>query len=109
VPAEWRGPIEQGRLLIVSPFAAGQRRATKELASARTRFVAALADAVIVAHATPGGKTEALCREILTWRKPLYTFDTPENAHLIALGALALAPDRLPTLVAGQRSAGDTE
>ncbi|MGH2486381.1 MAG: DNA-processing protein DprA [Ktedonobacterales bacterium] len=87
VPAAWRTPIEQGRLLIVSPFQRG-RRATQALAVERNRFVAALAAAVFVAHATPGGKTEALCREVVTWGKPLYTFDTPDNDNLLALGAL---------------------
>jgi hypothetical protein len=49
--------------------------------------VAALADAVFVATASPGGKTESLCREIVAWGKPLWTVAGPENANLLALGA----------------------
>lgn len=37
--------------------------------------------------AAPGGKTEAFCREILAWGKPLYTFAANEN--LVEMGAQA--------------------
>jgi predicted Rossmann fold nucleotide-binding protein DprA/Smf involved in DNA uptake len=87
IPAEWRGPLVQGRLLLLSPFEARFRRATAGLAERRNRFVAALADAVFIAHASPGGKTESLCREVVAWGKPLWTIASPENANLFALGA----------------------
>lgn len=90
VPAEWKEPMARGRLLVVSPFAAGVRRATKETAQERNRFVARMADAVLVAHATPGGKTEALCREIVGWGKPLLTLASERNANVMALGARAV-------------------
>ena len=54
---------------------------------ATCRSVAALADAIFVAHASLGGKTESLCREIVAWGKPLWTVAGPENANLLALGA----------------------
>lgn len=95
LPVEWKQPIEQGRLLLVSPFAERVRRPTRETAQQRNRFVAALADAVFVAHATPGGKTEAICREILSWPKPLYTLDSLHNSALIALGARPVSPQSI--------------
>ena len=62
-------------------------RATAELAQRRNELVAALADEVFVPHASAGGKIDQLCRKIITWGKPLLTFDGPENAGLLALGA----------------------
>ena len=43
---------------------------TKELAEQRNRFVVSLADEIIVAHASPGGKLECLCQEMPTTGKP---------------------------------------
>ena len=83
---EWRAPLAEGRLLLLSPFAASVRRATEESASFRNRLVAALADALLVVHAQRGGKTEALAREALAWGKSVYTLDLPANAHLLAAG-----------------------
>ncbi len=86
IPMDWRGPLAEGRMLILSAIS-GERRVTAETAAERNRLVAALADALFVAHADPGGKTEALCREAAGWGKPLYTFDDPANGNLLALGA----------------------
>lgn len=91
VPAEWRAPIAQGRLAVVSPFGAdGLRRTTAAMAQARNRFVAAMAAAVLAVHAAPGGKTEALCREALAWGRPLLALADEHNAALIGLGARAV-------------------
>jgi hypothetical protein len=40
-----------------------------------------------VVHAAPGSKTEAFCRELVRWGKPLRTFDSPHNANLVEMGA----------------------
>lgn len=87
IPAAWKQPLEAGRLLLLSPFEKKHHRMTANLARRRNEFVAALADEVFVAHASPGGKTEQFCRKIISWGKPLLTFDCPENANLLALGA----------------------
>jgi predicted Rossmann fold nucleotide-binding protein DprA/Smf involved in DNA uptake len=87
VRAEYKKPLEQGRLLLLSPFAETPRRITAEMAVTRNRFVAALADAIFVAHAEPKSMTEQFCRDILVRRKVLYTLESEANAHLIALGA----------------------
>jgi predicted Rossmann fold nucleotide-binding protein DprA/Smf involved in DNA uptake len=41
------------------------RRITAETATARNRFVAALADGLLIAHAQLGGKAERLAQETL--------------------------------------------
>ena len=91
IPAELRKPLADGRLLLLSPFDEAERRVTAELAAYRNRFVAALAERVLFLHATPGGKTEALAREVIGWGKPAYALAHPANAHLMDLGALPLS------------------
>jgi hypothetical protein len=87
LPREWRAPIEQGRLLVVAPFAASERRVTAALAERRNRYVAELARVVFVAHAAPGGQIERLCASLLAaGQPPLLTFASDHNAHLIAQG-----------------------
>lgn len=87
---EWRSAHDSGRLLLLSAFPEKERRPTARLAVERNRFVAALADRVFVAHATQGSKTLELCRQIRGWGKLLFTFDSPENGALSALGAISL-------------------
>lgn len=92
VRKEYQKPLEAGRLLFLSPFPEKKRRITSDTSLARNRFVAALADAVLIVHAEPGGKTEGVCQEVLAWRKPLYTFAGDANGHLLALGAKSVGP-----------------
>jgi predicted Rossmann fold nucleotide-binding protein DprA/Smf involved in DNA uptake len=87
VPIVCRKPLENGRLLFASIFPAKFKRPTAETAHERNRFVAALAEKVLVIHAEPGGKLAALCQEILAWGKPLYTLESEHNRALIDLGA----------------------
>jgi predicted Rossmann fold nucleotide-binding protein DprA/Smf involved in DNA uptake len=93
VPVEWRVPLAEGRLLIVSPFGEKNRYPTAEMAQSRNEFVAAIADKIFVAYAGPGTKTQQFCQEMLSWRKPLFTLESQDNAHLIALGARPINPD----------------
>jgi predicted Rossmann fold nucleotide-binding protein DprA/Smf involved in DNA uptake len=86
IPKEYAKPLSDGRLLILSPFEPKVKQATIEIAGVRNDFVAALAERIFIAYAVPGGKTETFCRRILEWRKPLFMFDSPKNAALIALG-----------------------
>lgn len=90
LPKLLRKPIDDGRMLLLSSFPASQNRTTAQNAKPRNLFVAALADEVFVSHASPGGKTEHFCRQVVTWGKPLLTFDAPENAGLLAMGARAV-------------------
>lgn len=96
--AEWREPLAQGRLLFLSPFAAGQRRPTAAMARQRNRLVGALAEWIFIAYAAPGGKTEQLCREFIAWGKPVYTFPHEATAGLVELGARAVEVEELVKL-----------
>ena len=61
----------------------------------RNLFVAALSAAVFVVHAGPASKTEAFCQEIVSWQKPIYTFDSNYNKNLIEMGARPLNTDNV--------------
>jgi predicted Rossmann fold nucleotide-binding protein DprA/Smf involved in DNA uptake len=87
IPLAYRQPLQDGRLLLLSPFSATQRRMTEETALTRNLVVAALAETVLVVHAAPGSKTEAFCRELVRWGKPVCTFDSLHNANLVEMGA----------------------
>ncbi len=84
---KYRHPLDDGRLLFMSPFEGNQRRNSVKTSQFRNLFVAALSEQVFVAHAEPGGKTENLCRGILSWKKSINTFDSDHNKNLIAMGA----------------------
>ena len=88
---EYKEPMAAGRLLLLSPFGEKVRRMTADTALTRNRFVAALADTVLIAHAQPGSKTEQLAQEVMGWGKQVQTLDHPANEHLLALGAESLA------------------
>jgi predicted Rossmann fold nucleotide-binding protein DprA/Smf involved in DNA uptake len=90
---EYRKPIEQGRMLILSPFPAKDRRISAERAELRNQFVAALADAILFIHAAPGSKTEQLCREVTAQGKRIFTIDSENNRNLVAIGVQAVKPD----------------
>jgi hypothetical protein len=49
----------------------------------------ALAERIIIAHAEPGSKTEALLRNAISHGKPTQTF--PDNTGLLAIGAKSLS------------------
>ncbi len=87
VPGGWKKPLVERRLLLLSFFDDGVRRATADLAARRNTYVAALADRILIAHAGIGSKTEGLCRDALAQGKPVFTLDSPDNAHLVELGA----------------------
>jgi predicted Rossmann fold nucleotide-binding protein DprA/Smf involved in DNA uptake len=70
ITREWQREVEKGRLLLVSPFAGSQKRATAELAQERNKFVAAVADRVCFIYTTPGGSMESLARYSRQSAKP---------------------------------------
>lgn len=67
LPAQWAIAVASGRMLILSAFAATVTRITAELAARRNKFVAALADEIYIAHATPGGQLESLSLRVRSW------------------------------------------
>lgn len=93
IPLEYRRPLDDARLLILSPFTEKQRQPDRAMAERRNQVVVALAAQVFVSYAAPRGKTENLCRRIVEWNKPLFTFAGEDNRNLIALGATPLDPE----------------
>ena len=87
IPRDWRPALDDGRLLVTSPFPSSARRPTAELAAQRNELVADLAAQVFIAHAAPGSKTEAFARKLAASGKPLLTLDSPANENLVEMGA----------------------
>jgi predicted Rossmann fold nucleotide-binding protein DprA/Smf involved in DNA uptake len=98
VPAEWKGPLAEGRLLIVSRISGEERRVTAALAAERNRFVAKLAGAAVVVHAAKGSRTEDWCRVVMGMGKSVWTLDAAENGHLVEMGARVFDVGALPRL-----------
>jgi len=73
LPPAQRKALEAGRLAVLSPFAAGEARATAELARQRNRVVAALAERVVFGFVSPGGNLAALRAELQGWGTPYTT------------------------------------
>ena len=70
LPPAQRKALEAGRLTVLSPFAAGEARATAELARQRNRVVAALAERVVFGFVSPGGSLAVLRAELQAWGTP---------------------------------------
>ena len=92
VPRDWRPALDDGRLLVLSPFPASARRPTADLAAQRNELVASLASRLFIAHASPGSKTEAFARKHVESAKPLLTLDSPANENLAEMGARTVQP-----------------
>lgn len=83
---EWKKPLSDGRLLLLSPFDDSVRRATAAQAQERNEFVAALADQILIVHAAKGSKLNRLAEKIISWGKPVFTLAGEVNNDLIKLG-----------------------
>lgn len=79
IPACWRKPLDDGRLLVLSSFAAAVRRITTDLAVERNRLVAAIADEVVFAHVTPGGHLDELKQTVERWGIPVVTLHSDDQ------------------------------
>ena len=86
----WKDALTDEQLLILSTFESRHNRSTAALANQRNAFVAALADKICIAHAAEDSKTLAFAQRVLTWGKPIFTFETPANDALFQLGAQPL-------------------
>ncbi|MDI6687096.1 MAG: DNA-processing protein DprA [Desulfobacterales bacterium] len=84
---EYKKHLKDNRLLFLSPFDENQPRISAQRSLYRNLFVAAMSAAVFVIHAGPASKTEAFCKEIISWQKPVYTFESDYNKNLIKMGA----------------------
>ncbi|MGH6636471.1 MAG: DNA-binding protein [Gammaproteobacteria bacterium] len=99
LPKAWKDAIEEGRLLVVSPFESTQRRPTSDLADQRNLLVATIAHAIFVAYANPDGKTATLAKRLMAEGQPLYTLDLPDNTWLASNGAVSVDPSDLGPLL----------
>jgi len=79
IPAAWKQPLDQGRLLLLSPFEKKHRRMTAALAEQRNDFVVAVTDEVIFIHASSGSKTESFAHGLLDKGIPILTLNSPYN------------------------------
>ena len=104
IPREWRPALDDGRLLVLSPFPATARRPTAELAAQRNNLVADLAQRVFIAYAAPGSKTEAFARKLAASDKPLLTLDNQANLNLTEMGALVVSHEEFAA--SGQTTRG---
>ena len=89
---EWKDAFAKERLLILAPFESRYNRQTAALATRRNGFVAALADKICIAHAAEDSKTLAFAQMVVSWGKPVFTFETPANETLFQLGAQRMEP-----------------
>ena len=86
--------LKDRRLLFLSPFNENQWRISAKRSHYRNLFVAAMSAVIFVIHAEPSSKTEELCRQILSWQKPIYTFESNYNKNLIEMGARPVNMDK---------------
>jgi predicted Rossmann fold nucleotide-binding protein DprA/Smf involved in DNA uptake len=90
IPREYKKPLADGRLLLISVFDEKQKRPTQPTALLRNRLVAALASKILFIHAEEGGKLERLCKQSIEWGKKVYTLSDPSNSNLVEMGAVEL-------------------
>ena len=90
LPAALRTAEKEGRALIVSPFETTVRQTTARTAEQRNRHIITRATTVLIAHASPGGKTESLAAEAIAMGLPVFTLPSPGNANLIGMGATVI-------------------
>jgi len=57
-------PLEEGRLLIISPFDKTVKRVSSQNAQTRNQLMTTLADQITIGYASPGGQLEELLKGI---------------------------------------------
>jgi predicted Rossmann fold nucleotide-binding protein DprA/Smf involved in DNA uptake len=95
MPSAWRKACDEGRLLILSPFAPKHGRISTLLAEKRNRFISFLADQFFVPYAAPGSRTEQLCQGLISAGKQVYTFGSEKKSIIVRAGAVPITVDRL--------------
>jgi predicted Rossmann fold nucleotide-binding protein DprA/Smf involved in DNA uptake len=87
IPNAWKEAIDNGRLLVLSPFEKKHKRVTASLSEERNRIVAMLARDAFLPYAAPGSRSENLCKDIIRAGKQIFTFGDAANLSLVAMGA----------------------
>ena len=82
-----RGAIAGGAVQVISPFGRDDRRTTRETADRRNQHILTICSEALFAHASPGGKTEALAENARSAGLPITTLPSPSNSNLVDLGA----------------------
>lgn len=66
---EFEKPLEQGRLLIITPFEKTIKRVTEQTAEIRNKMMIELADKIVVGYSREGGKIERVLQNI---KQPIF-------------------------------------
>ena len=99
LPRAWRTPIEQGRLLVLSPFPPDATRTTQKLTDARNLLVSELATALFIAHAAPGSHTESIRHTLAESGKIVLSLQVTTVATVAAIQSVLQAkpPGEIPS------------
>ena len=62
---ELQKPLEEGRLLIITPFDKSTKRVTELTAEIRNKLMVELADIITVGYASPGGQLEKVLSSVI--------------------------------------------
>lgn len=63
IEPELQKPLDEGRLLIITPFEVSVKRVTVQTAAIRNKLMIALAESITVGFASTGGQLEALLKQ----------------------------------------------
>ena len=86
IPNAWKEEINNGRLLVLSPFKEKHKRVTASLSEQRNQIVALLARDAFLPYASPGSRSENLCKDLVRSGKQIFTFRDEANQSLLAMG-----------------------
>ncbi|MBS1503665.1 MAG: DNA-binding protein [Bacteroidetes bacterium] len=64
IEPEFINPLEQGRLLIITPFEEKITRVTQRTAFIRNRFMIEIADDIAIGHVSVGGQLDELLKDV---------------------------------------------
>jgi hypothetical protein len=90
IPNAWKKAIDNGRLLVLSPFKKKHKRITASLSEQRNQVVALLASDAFLPYAAPGSRSKNLCKTIIRTGKMVLTFEDEANQSLLAIGAKSI-------------------
>lgn len=71
--SEFEKPIEEGRLLIITPFDKNVKRVTEETAQKRNELMISLANQITIGFASEGGQLEELLKKV---EKPILKIES---------------------------------
>jgi predicted Rossmann fold nucleotide-binding protein DprA/Smf involved in DNA uptake len=86
IKKEYKNPLENETLLLLSPFNKKHDRISAKLAEKRNLFISAISDYIFVPYAAPRSKTASLCEALIKKGKNIKTFHSKYNKRLIELG-----------------------